>query len=163
MAFADFEQALSNANQVDLTTVGRVSGEENSRPVWFVQEGETVYLLPVGGSDSQWYKNIVKTPWRRIQRARHTGDGPGEGRRDSRQVSLEVRPSRRRGVLPQARRRGRGPAGVAIRARRTAGTMTGGATSGGGVRRSQGIPKGALIEHCGARGSRRRACCRPRR
>ena len=33
MAFADFEQALSNANQVDLTTVGRVSGEENSRPV----------------------------------------------------------------------------------------------------------------------------------
>ena len=62
MAFADFEQALSNANQVDLTTVGRGSGEENSRPVWFVQEGETVYLLPVGGSDSQWYKNIVKTP-----------------------------------------------------------------------------------------------------
>jgi hypothetical protein len=30
--------------------------------VWFVQEDDKVFLLPVGGSDSNWYKNLVKTP-----------------------------------------------------------------------------------------------------
>jgi hypothetical protein len=30
--------------------------------VWFICEGDTLYLLPVKGSDSQWYKNIVSTP-----------------------------------------------------------------------------------------------------
>jgi hypothetical protein len=30
--------------------------------VWFVQEGQELYLVPVKGSDSDWYKNILKTP-----------------------------------------------------------------------------------------------------
>jgi hypothetical protein len=30
--------------------------------VWFVQEGEKLFLLPVGGSDSNWFKNVLKTP-----------------------------------------------------------------------------------------------------
>jgi hypothetical protein len=34
--------------------------------VWFVLEGETLYLLPVTGSDSQWYKNVLKTPTIRL-------------------------------------------------------------------------------------------------
>jgi len=35
-------------------------------PVWFVAEGETLYLLPVHGSDTQWYKNVLKNPAIRI-------------------------------------------------------------------------------------------------
>lgn len=62
MAFADFETALNSTNEIELTITGRVSGRESSRPVWFVQQGESLYLLPVTGSDSQWYKNVVKTP-----------------------------------------------------------------------------------------------------
>ena len=62
MAFADFENVLNSTNEIELTITGRVSGRESSRPVWFVQQGENVYLLPVTGSDSQWYKNVVKTP-----------------------------------------------------------------------------------------------------
>ena len=62
MAFADFENALSNTNEVELKTIGRRSGRESSRPVWFVRQGEKLYLLPVTGSDSQWYKNVLKTP-----------------------------------------------------------------------------------------------------
>jgi hypothetical protein len=62
MPFADFEDALDNTNEIDLITTGRTSGRESSRPVWFVREGENVYLLPVTGSDSQWYKNVLKTP-----------------------------------------------------------------------------------------------------
>ncbi|MGH3301894.1 MAG: nitroreductase/quinone reductase family protein [Streptosporangiaceae bacterium] len=62
MAVADFETALDETTQIDLTATGRVSGRKTSRPVWFVRQGDTLYLLPVSGSDSQWYKNLLKTP-----------------------------------------------------------------------------------------------------
>ena len=31
-------------------------------PVRFVVDGEKLYLLPVQGSDTQWYKNVLKKP-----------------------------------------------------------------------------------------------------
>jgi len=34
--------------------------------VWFVQEDETLYLLPVAGDDSDWYRNVRKTPTIRL-------------------------------------------------------------------------------------------------
>jgi hypothetical protein len=69
MTSSDFENALSRTSVVDLTTTGRVSGRDSSRPVWFVGRGATLYLLPVGGSASQWYKNILKTPAIRLAAA----------------------------------------------------------------------------------------------
>jgi deazaflavin-dependent oxidoreductase (nitroreductase family) len=62
MASADFQGALEETREIDLTTTGRTSGRESSRPVWFVRQEQSVYLLPVTGSDSQWYKNVLKTP-----------------------------------------------------------------------------------------------------
>jgi deazaflavin-dependent oxidoreductase (nitroreductase family) len=62
MAFNEFEKALKNTDEVEITVTGRKSGRRISNPVWFVQEGEKLYLLPVKGSDSDWYKNILKTP-----------------------------------------------------------------------------------------------------
>jgi deazaflavin-dependent oxidoreductase (nitroreductase family) len=62
MAVADFETAIDKSTEIDLTATGRVSGRKTSRPVWFVRQGNTLYLLPVSGSDSQWYKNVLKTP-----------------------------------------------------------------------------------------------------
>jgi deazaflavin-dependent oxidoreductase (nitroreductase family) len=58
----DFLEALNNTDEIELTVVGRVSGRPTSRPVWFVQDGDTVYLLPVTGSDSAWYRNVLKNP-----------------------------------------------------------------------------------------------------
>ena len=58
MAFADFDKT----QEITLTTRGRASGRESSRPVWFVRDGEALYLLPITGSDSQWYKNALRTP-----------------------------------------------------------------------------------------------------
>jgi hypothetical protein len=34
--------------------------------VWFVREGEKLYLMPVRGSDADWYKNVLKTPTIRL-------------------------------------------------------------------------------------------------
>jgi deazaflavin-dependent oxidoreductase (nitroreductase family) len=41
---------------------GRKSGRTISNPVWFVAEEDKLYLLPVKGSDTQWYKNVVRKP-----------------------------------------------------------------------------------------------------
>jgi deazaflavin-dependent oxidoreductase (nitroreductase family) len=62
MAFNVFEEALKNTDEIEITVTGRKSGRRISNQVWFVQEGEALYLLPVKGSDSDWYKNILKTP-----------------------------------------------------------------------------------------------------
>jgi hypothetical protein len=62
MAEAELIQVLEGAREVELTVTGRRSGEESSRPVWFAQDGERMYLVPVGGSGSNWYRNILQTP-----------------------------------------------------------------------------------------------------
>ena len=66
MALNEFEEALKNVAEIEITVTGRKSGLRISNPVWFVQEGEKLYLLPVKGSDSDWYKNILKTPTIRL-------------------------------------------------------------------------------------------------
>jgi hypothetical protein len=58
----ELRNALQSTSEIELIVTGRTSGRESSRPVWFVQEGDRLFLLPVGGSDSNWYKNLVKTP-----------------------------------------------------------------------------------------------------
>ncbi len=59
-------EQLSRHREIDITVTGRKSGRSISIPVWFVLEGEKLYLLPVQGSDTQWYKNVLKDPSIRI-------------------------------------------------------------------------------------------------
>jgi deazaflavin-dependent oxidoreductase (nitroreductase family) len=60
---------LSRSSEINISVTGRKSGRAISIPVWFVLEGEKLYLLPVQGSDTQWYKNVVKKPLIRIAAA----------------------------------------------------------------------------------------------
>jgi len=53
---------LSRASEIELTVTGRKSGRLVTIPVWFVLEEEKLYLVPVSGSDTQWYKNVLKNP-----------------------------------------------------------------------------------------------------
>ena len=57
---------LSRHREIRLTVTGRKSGRAISIPVWFVVEDNKLYLLPVQGSDTQWYKNAVNNPTIRI-------------------------------------------------------------------------------------------------
>ena len=57
---------LSRYRQIGITVTGRKSGRTISIPVWFVMEDDKLYLLPVQGSDTQWYKNVLKNPSIRI-------------------------------------------------------------------------------------------------
>jgi hypothetical protein len=59
MSKADLHQRLNRAYEITLSVKGRKSGRDISRPVWFVHEGSTLYLLPVQGSNTNWYKNLL--------------------------------------------------------------------------------------------------------
>ena len=62
----ELKERLSRYRQIKLSVTGRKSGKTISMPVWFVVESEKLYLLPVQGSDTQWYKNVLNNPWIRI-------------------------------------------------------------------------------------------------
>jgi len=62
----DLNDRLSRYREIRITVTGRKSGRSISTPVWFVFEGDKLYLLPVQGSDTQWYKNVLKNPKIRI-------------------------------------------------------------------------------------------------
>jgi len=57
---------LSRYRQITITVTGRNSGRPITIPVWFVVEDDKLYLLPVQGSDTQWYKNVLNNPSIRI-------------------------------------------------------------------------------------------------
>jgi len=57
---------LSRYREINITVTGRKSGRTISIPVWFVLEDDKLYLLPVQGSDTQWYRNVLKNPSIRI-------------------------------------------------------------------------------------------------
>ncbi len=67
MARTDFRTALQSTNEIEITVTGRTSGRSLSYPVWFVLEGEKLSLIPVKGSDTDWYKNVRKTPTIRLE------------------------------------------------------------------------------------------------
>jgi hypothetical protein len=90
MAVADFETALDKTMQIDLTATGRVTGRKTSRTVWFVHQGDMLYLLPVSGSDSQWYKNLLKTPVIRLAADRAEYSTTAKPVTDKRTVSRVV-------------------------------------------------------------------------
>jgi deazaflavin-dependent oxidoreductase (nitroreductase family) len=66
MNVEQLERTLGSTDEITITVTGRVSGRPVTRTVWFVLEGDRLYLLPVRGSDSDWFKNVLKTPVIRI-------------------------------------------------------------------------------------------------
>ena len=58
---------LARNKEITLSVTGRKSGRTISIPVWFVAEGDQLYLLPVQGSDTQWYRNVLQNPAIRVE------------------------------------------------------------------------------------------------
>jgi hypothetical protein len=56
------EDCLSRYREIKIRVTGRNSGRAISIPIWFVLDDEKLYLLPAYGSDTQWYKNVLKNP-----------------------------------------------------------------------------------------------------
>ena len=62
MLNTEFVEAFKGRTELEITVKGRRSKEEHKVTVWFVHEGNKIYLLPVSGSDTSWYKNVLKDP-----------------------------------------------------------------------------------------------------
>jgi len=58
---------LARYRQIKISVIGRKSGRTISIPVWFVLEGDKLYLLPVQGSETRWYQHVLHNPWIRIE------------------------------------------------------------------------------------------------
>jgi deazaflavin-dependent oxidoreductase (nitroreductase family) len=55
-------ERLGRYREVKISVIGRKSGRRISIPVWFVLEGDELHLLPVAGSKTQWYRNVLANP-----------------------------------------------------------------------------------------------------
>ena len=66
MSHSEFWNILDRSEEIELIVKGRKSGKSISRPVWFVHKDNIVYLLPVNGSDTEWYKNVLHNPSMKI-------------------------------------------------------------------------------------------------
>jgi hypothetical protein len=60
MATTEFLEALKSASEVELTV--KRAGKWTTRPVWFAVDGATVYLLPMYGANTKWYKYVSANP-----------------------------------------------------------------------------------------------------
>ena len=60
------KERLARYRQIKFSVIVRKSGKTISIPVWFVLEGKKIHLLPVQGSETPWYKNVLKNPSIRI-------------------------------------------------------------------------------------------------
>ncbi len=107
MQEGELKSRLTRYRQIRISVIGRKSGHKISIPVWFVLEGEKVYLLPVNGSDTQWYRNVLKNPSIRID-AR--GEVPSDSHHESqsgevggREIPREARGEGREEILFEIR------------------------------------------------------------
>jgi hypothetical protein len=106
----DLQDRLARYRQIKISVIGRTSGQTISIPVWFVLERQKLYLLPVQGSDTQWYKNLLQNPSIRIDARRrgsrvpsHSLDRCQGGEFCGRAVPGEVRSEGRSEVLFEIR------------------------------------------------------------
>jgi hypothetical protein len=58
---------LARYRQIKISVISRKSGRTISILVWFVLDAQKLYLLPVHGSDIQWYQNLLQNPSIRIE------------------------------------------------------------------------------------------------
>ena len=53
---------LKESREVNITVTGRKTKRRFSTPVWFVLDGDHVEIVPMKGSDNNWFKNLVQSP-----------------------------------------------------------------------------------------------------
>ncbi len=53
-----------NLEEIQITITGRKTGKAITLPVWFIanQKEGKLFLLPMHGTSSVWFKNLVKKP-----------------------------------------------------------------------------------------------------
>ena len=82
-------ETLLKSSEIHISVTGRKSGRTISVPIWFVFDKD-LYLLPVHGSDTQWYKNVLKNPSIRVKAGSTEADFKAVPITDAKQVSAVI-------------------------------------------------------------------------
>jgi deazaflavin-dependent oxidoreductase (nitroreductase family) len=82
-------KVLLKSSEIHISVTGRKSGRTISVPIWFVFDKD-LYLLPVHGSDTQWYKNVLKNPSIRVKAGSAEADFKAVPITDAKQVSAVI-------------------------------------------------------------------------
>lgn len=90
------QDRLSRFRELSITVTGRKSGRPISNPVWFVFEDGKLFLLPVKGSDTQWYKNVLQNRMIRIDARGAQAELQVVPTTEAKQVSLVVEKFRKK-------------------------------------------------------------------
>jgi len=53
---------IQDRSTIDLTTTGRKSGNEHTKPIWFVVSDGKIVVQAGKDGKTDWYQNLVKTP-----------------------------------------------------------------------------------------------------
>lgn len=63
LAYApDDVRAIEDESTVDLVTIGRKSGLERRATIWFVTDGERIYVQSGKDGGTDWYRNLARNP-----------------------------------------------------------------------------------------------------
>lgn len=87
---------LSRSSEITITVTGRKTGRKISNPVWFVLEDDKLFLLPVRGSETQWYNNVLKNHSIRVEAGEAKSDVNVTPLTDAQQVSSVVEKFRKK-------------------------------------------------------------------
>jgi deazaflavin-dependent oxidoreductase (nitroreductase family) len=82
-------ETLLKSSEIHISVTGRKSGRTISVPIWFVFDKD-LYLLPVHGSDTQWYKNVLENPSIRVKAGSTEADFKAVPITDAKQVSAVI-------------------------------------------------------------------------
>src|ERR1700733_10703324 len=85
-----FKDQLTRVEEIKIPVTGRKAGRSISIPVWFAVEDNKLYLLPVQGSETAWYKNVLHNPMIRIDAGGAEAELKATPITDAKQVSSVV-------------------------------------------------------------------------
>jgi|SRR4029434_1731048 len=117
MAEDKFDRGLKKRQQISITVVGRHSGRTITLPVWFVSTDDGLLLLPVYGSQTQWYRNLLKNPTITIQAGSERRTLQARTLRDARAVRKVIREFHEKYTPEMIARLYPGPLNAAVKVR----------------------------------------------
>lgn len=63
---------IANRSTIEITTVGRKTGKEHTKPIWFVVSDGKIVVQAGKDGKTDWYLNVVKTPTTMLRQGDYT-------------------------------------------------------------------------------------------
>ncbi len=117
MAKDGFARGLKNRRQISISVIGRRTGRTITKPVWFVFAEDALWLLPVYGSQTQWYRNLLTDPTITIKVGSDRRTLRAHALREARAVRKVIRRFRKKYTPEIIARLYSGPLDVAVEVR----------------------------------------------